>query len=169
MKGVGSISILHVVFLAMTVIGLKNHVTIMPPLLEVAKRDSWLSVLFTTIIMFPWLFLLVYIHRKSNQEALKDWLPQKIGNAGAKIVIYTIAIALIIIAAFTMIETLQWINTTFLPKTPKLILLGIYIALCILLVTTSLQTIVIVNVFVLLAVVVFGFFCSVYKLTSKRL
>lgn len=167
MKGVGSISILHVVFLAMTVIGLKNHVTIMPPLLEVAERDSWLSVLFTTIIMFPWLFLLVYIHRKSNQEALKDWLPQKIGNAGAKIVIYTIAIVLIIIAAFTMIETLQWINTTFLPKTPKLILLGIYIALCILLVTTSLQTIVIVNVFVLLAVVVFGFFVAFTNLQVK--
>jgi len=167
MKGVGSISILHVVFLAMTVIGLKNHVTIMPPLLEVAKRDSWLSVLFTTIIMFPWLFLLVYIHRKSNQEALKDWLPQKIGNAGAKIVIYTIAIVLIIIAAFTMIETLQWINTTFLPKTPRLILLGIYIALCILLVTTSLQTIVIVNVFVLLAVVVFGFFVAFTNLQVK--
>ena len=167
MKGVGSISILHVVFLAMTVIGLKNHVTIMPPLLEIAERDSWLSVLFTTIFMFPWLFLLVYIHRKSNQEALKDWLPQKIGNAGAKIVIYTIAIALIIIAAFTMIETLQWINTTFLPKTPKLILLGIYIALCILLVTTSLQTIVIVNVFVLLAVVVFGFFVAFTNLQVK--
>lgn len=167
MNGVGSISILHVVFLAMTVIGLKNHVTIMPPLLEIAERDSWLSVLFTTIFMFPWLFLLVYIHRKSNQEALKDWLPQKIGNVGAKIVIYTIAIALIIIAAFTMIETLQWINTTFLPKTPKLILLGIYIALCILLVTTSLQTIVIVNVFVLLAVVVFGFFVAFTNLQVK--
>lgn len=167
MKGVGSISILHVVFLAMTVIGLKNHVTIMPPLLEIAERDSWLSVLFTTIIMFPWLFLLVYIHRKSNQEALKDWLPKKIGNAGAKIVIYIIAIVLIIIAAFTMIETLQWINTTFLPKTPRLILLGIYIALCILLVTTSLQTIVIVNVFVLLAVVVFGFFVAITNLQVK--
>ncbi|MFJ7666262.1 endospore germination permease [Lysinibacillus sp. NPDC097195] len=167
MKGVGSISILHVVFLAMTVIGLKNHVTIMPPLLEVAERDSWLSVLFTTIIMFPWLFLLVYIHRKSNQEPLKDWLPKKIGNVGSKIVIYTTAIFLIIIAAFTMIETLQWINTTFLPKTPKLILLVIYIALCILLVTTSLQTIVIVNVFVLLAVVVFGFFVAFTNLQVK--
>ncbi|MFJ5789059.1 endospore germination permease [Lysinibacillus sp. NPDC097162] len=167
MKGVGSISILHVVFLAMTVIGLKNHVTIMPPLLETAERDSWLSVIFTTIIMFPWLFLLVYIHRKSNQEPLKDWLPQKIGKIGSKIVIYTIAIYLIIIAAFTMIETLQWVNTTFLPRTPRLILLAIYVVLCILLVTTSLQTIVIVNVFVLLAVVVFGFFVAFTNLQVK--
>jgi len=167
MKGIGSISILHVVFLAMTVIGLKNHVTIMPPLLEIAKRDSWLSVIITTIIMFPWLFLLVYIHRKSNQEPLREWLPQKIGKVGSTIVIYTIAIVLMIIVAFTMIETLQWINTTFLPKTPKLILLAIYVVLCILLVTTSLQTIVIVNVFVLLAVVVFGFFVAFTNLQVK--
>ncbi|MGE7840801.1 endospore germination permease [Lysinibacillus sp. NPDC093712] len=167
MKGVGSISILHVVFLAMTVIGLKNHVTIMPPLLETAERDSWLSVIFTSILMFPWLFLLVYIHIKSNQEPLKDWLPQKIGKIGSNIVIYTIAIFLIIIAAFTMIETLQWVNTTFLPKTPRLILLAIYVVLCILLVTTSLQTIVIVNVFVLLAVVVFGFFVAFTNLQVK--
>ncbi|MFJ5765622.1 endospore germination permease [Lysinibacillus sp. NPDC093210] len=167
MKGVGSISILHVVFLAMTVIGLKNHVTIMPPLLETAERDSWLSVIFTFILMFPWLFLLVYIHRKSNQEPLKDWLPQKIGKIGSNIVIYIIAIYLIIIAAFTMIETLQWVNTTFLPRTPRLILLAIYVVLCILLVTTSLQTIVIVNVFVLLAVVVFGFFVAFTNLQVK--
>jgi len=167
MKGIGSISILHVVFLAMTVIGLKNHVTIMPPLLEIAKRDSWLSVIITSIAMFPWLFLLVYIHRKSNQESLRDWLPQKIGKVGSTFVIYTIVIVLMIIAAFTMIETLQWINTTFLPKTPKLILLAIYVVLCILLVTTSLQTIVIVNVFVLLAVVVFGFFVAFTNLQVK--
>lgn len=167
MKGVGSISILHVVFLAMTVIGLKNHVTILPPLLETAERDSWLSVILTSILMFPWLFLLVYIHRKSNQEPLKDWLPQKIGKIGSNIVIYIIAIYLIIIAAFTMIETLQWVNTTFLPRTPRLILLAIYVVLCILLVTTSLQTIVIVNVFVLLAVVVFGFFVTFTNLQVK--
>ena len=149
MKSVGSISILHVIFLSMTVIGLKNHVTIIPPLLDVAKRDGWLSVLFAGGIIFFWLFLLVYIQSKSNQEPIRDWLDSKIGKIGTTIVIYTVAIFLMIIAAFTMVETLQWINTTFLPQTPVIILLFIYVILCILLVTTSLQTLVILNVFVL--------------------
>ena len=35
---------------------LKNHVTIIPPLLDVAKRDGWLSVLFAGGIIFFWLF-----------------------------------------------------------------------------------------------------------------
>ena len=167
MKSVGSISILHVIFLSMTVIGLKNHVTIIPPLLDVAKRDGWLSVLFAGGIIFFWLFLLVYIQSKSNQEPIRDWLDSKIGKIGSSIVVYTVAIFLMIIAAFTMVETLQWINTTFLPQTPVIILLFIYTILCILLVTTSLQTIVILNVFVLFGVVIFGFFVAFTNMQVK--
>ncbi|EKU44687.1 spore germination protein XB [Lysinibacillus fusiformis ZB2] len=167
MKSVGSISILHVIFLSMTVIGLKNHVTIIPPLLDVAKRDGWLSVLFAGGIIFFWLFLLVYIQSKSKQEPIRDWLDSKIGKIGSTIVIYTVAIFLMIIAAFTMIETLQWVNTTFLPQTPVIILLFIYTILCILLVATSLQTIVILNVFVLFGVVIFGFFVAFTNMQVK--
>ncbi|MGE7946852.1 endospore germination permease [Lysinibacillus sp. NPDC093688] len=167
MKGVGSISILHVVFLSMTVIGLKNHVTIIPPILDVAGRDGWASVLLASVIIFFWLFLLVYIQKKTNQEPIRDWLEGKIGKIGSTIVIYLIVIYLLILAAFTMVETLQWINSTFLPQTPAFILLLIYTILCIFLVTTSLQTIVILNVFVLFGVVVFGFFVAFTNLQVK--
>ncbi|MGF0470555.1 endospore germination permease [Lysinibacillus fusiformis] len=167
MKSVGSISILHVIFLSMTVIGLKNHVTIIPPLLDAAKRDGWLSVLFSGGIIFFWLFLLVYIQKKSKQEPIRDWLTEKVGKVASSTVIYTVAIFLLIIAAFTMVETLQWVNTTFLPQTPVLILLVVYTILCILLVTTSLQTIVIVNVFVLFGVVILGFFVAFTNIQVK--
>lgn len=168
MKGVGSISILHVVFLSMTVIGLKNHVTIIPPLLDVVGRDGWASVLMATVIIFFWLFLLVYIQKKTNQDPIRDWLDGKIGKIGSTIVIYIIVIYLLILAAFTMVETLQWVNTTFLPETPVIILLLIYTILCILLVTTSLQTIVMLNVFVLFGVVVFGFFVAFTNIQVKE-
>ena len=168
MKGLGSISILHVVFLSMTVIGLKNHVTIIPPLLDVVGRDGWASVIMATVIIFFWLFLLVYIQKKTNQEPIRDWLEAKIGKIGSTIVIYIIVIYLLILAAFTMVETLQWINSTFLPETPSIILLLIYTILCVLLVTTSLQTMVILNVFVLFGVVVFGFFVAFTNLQVKE-
>ncbi|MGG2055252.1 endospore germination permease [Lysinibacillus pakistanensis] len=168
MKNVGSISILHVIFLSMTVIGLKNHVTIIPPLLDVAKRDGWASVLIAAVIIIFWLLLLVYIQSKSKQEPIRDWLDGTIGKTASTIVIYCIAIFLIILAAFTMVETLQWVNTTFLPQTPVIILLFIYTILCILLVTTSLQTIVILNVFVLFGVVVFGFFVAFTNIQVKE-
>ncbi|MFF6014317.1 endospore germination permease [Lysinibacillus fusiformis] len=167
MKSVGSISILHVIFLSMTVIGLKNHVTIIPPLLDAAKRDGWLSVLFAGGVIFFWLFLLVYIQKKSKQEPIRDWLSGKIGKVASTTIIYIVAIFLLIIAAFTMVETLQWVNSTFLPQTPVLILLFVYTILCILLVTTSLQTIVIVNVFVLFGVVILGFFVAFTNIQVK--
>ncbi|KOP78483.1 spore gernimation protein [Lysinibacillus sp. FJAT-14745] len=168
MKGVGSISILHVIFLSMTVIGLKNHVTIIPPLLDVVGRDGWISVILATFIIFFWLFLLVYIQKKMNQEPIRDWLDGKIGKIGSTIIIYMIVIYLLILAAFTMVETLQWVNTTFLPQTPVIILLLIYTILCLFLVTTSLQTMVILNVFVLFGVVVFGFFVAFTNIQVKE-
>ncbi|MBK3497159.1 endospore germination permease [Viridibacillus sp. YIM B01967] len=168
MKSAGTISILHVIFLSMTVIGLKNHVTIIPSLLEDVGRDGWASVVFATVAIFPWLFLLVYIHKKSNQEPIKDWLKLKIGKVGSAIVIYSIAIYLLILAAFTMRETLLWITTTFLPETPMLVMLIIFIILCIVLITSDLQTIAMVNVLVLLGVVIFGFFVAFTNIQVKN-
>ena len=83
MKHTGSISILHVIFLSMTVIGLKNHVTIIPPLLQVGGRDGWASVVLATLFMLPWGILLLYIHKKSNQEPIRDWLEEKIGKVSS--------------------------------------------------------------------------------------
>ncbi|MGE7625373.1 GerAB/ArcD/ProY family transporter [Viridibacillus sp. NPDC096237] len=168
MKKFDTISILHVIFLSMTVIGLKNHVTIIPSLLKVAGRDGWASVILSTVALFPWLFLLVYIHKKSKQEPVKDWLKRKIGKVGTSIVLYIIAFYLIVLAAFTMRETLQWITTTFLPKTPMLIMLIIYTILCVLLVTSNLQTIAMINVMVLFGVVIFGFFVAFTNIQVKH-
>ena len=126
MNKTGSISVLHVIFLSMTMIGLKNHVTIIPSLLTGAGRDGWISILLATVAIFPWVFLLLYIHTKSNQEPITDWLKLKIGKVASTIVLYLTAIFLLILAAFTMAETLQWISSTFLPTTPMLPMLIIY-------------------------------------------
>ena len=168
MKNDGKISILHVVFLTMTFIGLKNHVTIIPSILKTAGRDGWASVFLGTFVTSIWLFLLVFVHNKSKQEPIKDWLKQKIGKVGSSIVLYITAIYLMILAAFTMREALLWINTAFLPKTPIVFLLVIYTALVIFLVASGLQTIAIVNVFVLLGVVTFGFLVAFVNLQVKE-
>ena len=70
MKKSNPISILHVIFLSMTLIGLKAHVTILPLLLQVGGRDGWVSVVLATLFMLPWGFLLIYIHKKTNQEPI---------------------------------------------------------------------------------------------------
>jgi len=113
-----SISILHVIFLSMTMIGLKNHVTIIPSLLKGAGRDAWISIFLSAIAILPWFFLFLYIHTKSKQQPITDWLQITIGNVPSSIFRYVTAFFLIVLAAFTMTETLQWITSTFLPTTP---------------------------------------------------
>ncbi len=164
----GSISILHVIFLSMTMIGLKNHVTIIPSLLTGAGRDAWISILLSAFAILPWIFLLLYIHTKSNQQPIIDWLKMKVGKVVTNIFLYMTVIFLLILAAFTMAETLQWIIATFLPTTPMLPMLIIFTVLCIHLVTTNIQTIAMVNVLVLFWVVIFGFFIAFTNLRVKN-
>ncbi|WP_347789182.1 endospore germination permease [Solibacillus sp. CAU 1738] len=167
MKNNGLISILHVILLCITFIGIKNHVSILPAILNAVGRDGWISVLLAGLFTFPWFFLLVYIHRKTNQEPIKDWLKKKIGKVGSAIVLFIIAIYLLVLAGFSMRETLLWVSTTFLTETPIIIPLIIYIILCITLMATNIQTIVMVNVMVLLVSVILGFFISFVNIQVK--
>ena len=67
-----------------------------------------------------------------------------------------------------MRETILWISTTFLVQTPPLLLLTIYIFICLFLVSTNIETIVIVNAFVLFFVVVLGFFVAFANIQVKE-
>lgn len=167
MKHTGSISMLHIIFLTMTVIGLKNHVTIIPAILNVAGRDGWISVLSATMVLLPWIVLLIYIHKKTNMEPMKVWLRQKIGKVGSSVFVFLLAISLLVHASFTTSEMLQWIKYTFLTDTPSIALLIFFTILSVMLITTSIQTIVMINVFVLVGVVAFGFFAAFTNLQVK--
>lgn len=163
MSQVVKISVLHVILLTMTVIGLKNHVTILPGLLEHGKRDSWISVIIAFVVIIPWLYILYRIHR--NGSSPYTWKNSK--SLYEKFGIILIVILLFLLSASTMIEMLQWVKITFLQNTPILFLLFIYLALCIIFATTGLQTIMIVNVIVLFGVVVLGFFIAFVNMQYK--
>ncbi|KGR76909.1 GerAB/ArcD/ProY family transporter [Ureibacillus sinduriensis] len=161
MHKIGQIGILHVIFIVMTFIGLKNHVTILPPILEHVKRDGWMSVILAALFMFPWLFLILFIHNKTNQKSLKKWLHERIGKVGSSIIVFSTAGFIFLLAAFSLRETILWISSTFLISTPKILLLFVYILLCASLISTNMLTIVIVNTLVLFFVVVFGFYVAI--------
>ncbi|WP_107839898.1 GerAB/ArcD/ProY family transporter [Metasolibacillus meyeri] len=162
------ISILHVILLMMTVIGLKNHVTILPPLINEAGRDAWMSVFWSAIVLLPWLLMIIYLHRQIGEMSFRDWLSERLGTVWEKIIIYLFVVYLMIMAAFTLRETMQWVTVTFLPGTPELLLVFIYIVLCVFLAATGVQGIVIVNVIVLAGVVFLGFFVAFVNIKVKE-
>lgn len=121
MKSLGKISILHIVFLSMTVIGLKNHVTIIPSLLNGAGRDSWMSIILAALITIPWLYVFFHLQKGLQSDSVRTRLLTnypKLGN----VLIYIIVFYVLAMAAFTMRETIQWVSTTFLIETPFILL-----------------------------------------------
>ncbi|WP_332647060.1 endospore germination permease [Lysinibacillus sp. 54212] len=160
------ISILHVVFLCMTVIGLKTHVTILPPILEVARRDGWISLIIAAAIVMPWLLLLASITKRIKDQPFILFIGQKNPKL-TNVFKVIITLLLLLFSAFTMVEMLQWVNTTFLPTTPILILFFLYFILCISLAVRGIQTIVILNVIVLFGVLVFGFLVAFINMRVK--
>ncbi|WP_042474929.1 GerAB/ArcD/ProY family transporter [Bacillus ndiopicus] len=163
-----TISTLHVILLMMTVIGLKNHVTILPPLIHRAERDAWMSVFWAVIVLIPWLFMIIYLHKQIGELSFRDWLLEKVGKFWERLIIYIFVVYLMIMAAFTLRETMQWVKVTFLPETPELLLILVYIALCVFLATTGVQGIVMVNVIVLTGVVILGFFVAIVNIKVKE-
>ncbi|MFC5560310.1 GerAB/ArcD/ProY family transporter [Ureibacillus thermophilus] len=130
MRNTYKISILHIILISLTSIGLKNHVMIISPILEAAKRDGWMSVLLAGIFLFPWILWIIYIQKKSKLKPMKVWLTEKIGKIGANIILYSIVIFSYFLAAFTLRETILWMTSTFLENTPIPFLLIIYIIVC---------------------------------------
>lgn len=148
------ISILHVILLSMTVIGLKNHVTLLPPILEEGGRDGWMSVVLAFVYILPFLAC-AYMYYKTPKMELAA--PLK----------WFIALIILVLCAMTLIEMLQWVNTTFLPTTPVVILFALYFTLCIIFSTKGIQAIVTINVIVLAGVIILGFMVAFINLQVK--
>ncbi|MEK4627472.1 endospore germination permease [Solibacillus sp. FSL R7-0682] len=166
MKNIESISILHIIFLSMTVIGLKNHVTIIPSLLNGAGRDAWMSVIVATILLIPWLLLLLFIQKKLGDKSLRANLLENYPRLG-KVFIYVTVFYLLLMAAFTLRETLQWVAITFLVETPVLLLFFFFAIICLVFAMSSILSITMVNVIVLCGVLVLGFLVAFVNIPVK--
>lgn len=168
MKNNDTISPLQLSLILMTALGLKNHVTVIPHLLAAAKRDSWISVLIAGVIIGVWSLLLLYINKKTKGKNIFIWLKQEIGRIPAFIFSAAISLFLILLAAVTMGEFISWTKVSYLPITPSYMLVILFTFLCLTLALTNMQTIAILNGFVLFAVIVFGFFVAFANIQFKN-
>lgn len=158
---------MQIILIVIMVIGLKNHVTIIPSLLSSAGRDGWASVLLASLLHVPWLLLLLYIHKSTEQQDLFTLFAKKRGSIFVKALKYIIALFCLLLASFTMAEALSWIGSSFLPETPSLPLLIIFALLCLTLACSGLRTLAITNVVILFFVIIFGFFVAFANIPLK--
>ncbi|MFJ8246163.1 endospore germination permease [Peribacillus asahii] len=163
-----SITPFQLILIAITTIGLNNHVFVISPLIKEVGRDAWMTVILTMLLMMLWIPLLIYIHKKTNRQALFEWLKASIGKKATKILSFIFIGYLIVMAGLTLRETIVWINILFLPETPVFLLTFLFIFTCWNLAITNLRTLNILNVFLLFFITVLGFFVAFANIQHKN-
>lgn len=167
MKKNGKISTVQLSLIIMTAVGLKNHVTILPHLLPASERDGWITVLISFFLILGWCVILYYIHKATAQESIFKWVEMNVGRIPGKIFSISLSFLFVTLAAISLKEMVVWTKVSYLPVTPPIFEIILFTGLCFFLANTNIQTIAIVNTFVLTAVIVFGFFVAFTNIQFK--
>jgi len=163
-----SVSSIHIILLTMTAIGLKNHVFVISPLISTSGRDAWIAVLLTMVCVFPWVLLLLYIHKKSSRRPIVRFLSDTVGTKVTNSVIFVFVIYLIVLAGVSLRETIIWTTIVYLPETPPLLLTTVFLFVCWFLASSSFQTLNTVNVFLLFFIIILGLFVAIANIQHKN-
>ncbi|PWK13408.1 GerAB/ArcD/ProY family transporter [Tumebacillus permanentifrigoris] len=153
-----SVSTLQVLLVLLGSTGLLNHVILIPILLQVVGRDSWVSVLIATILALLWLPILYLIVKRTAQHHLFDWLRQKYGRTLSGTLRYVVVLYLLVVSVVTLKDTLTWAKTAYLTQTPTIALLILFVLLCYANSHYGIQSIATMGGILVPFVILFGFF-----------
>ncbi len=148
-------------------VGLMNHVIVLPPLLNVAKRDAWISVLISLPAYLAWIVILYFVMKRTQQQAILPWLRERFGPLASGIMRCFFVLYLFFIALITLKETVTWTHGTYLSRTPELALSLSLMALCFAAAWLGIRAIAIVSGILLPFVILFGEFVMVANLPRK--
>jgi spore germination protein (amino acid permease) len=154
--------------LLITVVGIVDHVIIIPMLLQSAGRDSWVSTLLSGMLLFLWTALLYVIIKKTEQKHLFLWLKERCGAAVAWPFAIILAIGLFSVGEMAMIDVSNWANITYLPTTPRIVITSTFALLCFYAANSGITAIAITNGILLPLVVVFGWFVALSNIPNKN-
>ncbi|MCS7461265.1 endospore germination permease [Paenibacillus doosanensis] len=168
MNSSNKISVLQMGMLLIMTVGLANHVTLIPLLLQTAKRDSWIAVIGAFALMVAWTWVPFVIIRKTGQTNLIEWLGSHIGPWFASIVRWTAALYLFSLAVISLRETTTWTKVTYLPQTPLIVIAACFMLLCWYTTNRGVQSIAISAGILLPFVVALGYFVMGANFQYKR-
>lgn len=167
MEQSNKITVFQMTLLLMSAVGLKNHVIVIPSLLNSGGRDSWIGVLVVAGLTLVWSLLLLYIYRAIKGQHIGNWLADNIGEKFSLLFRTVIGVYVVIMVCVTLRETITWTNVSYLWRTPPLALTLLFLIPCVLAAMTSLRAIAIANFFLLLLVVLLGHFVATANLQFK--
>ncbi|WP_049867058.1 GerAB/ArcD/ProY family transporter [Paenibacillus sp. D9] len=167
MKKTNLFGLLPAVMIQILSVGLVNHVLIVPLILHTAKRDSWMCPVIAWIIAVLWVSFPVYGTMKRLNGSLKSMLERVMGRAGSWTLKFPLAVMLFGITLNTLVDTISWSKTTYLPKTPTWVISSAIILIVLYAVGTGLRTIAYASAVLLPFVLLLGDFVMTANLPHK--
>lgn len=147
--------------------GISNHVMILPHLLRVAKRDSWVSVALAYAFLLLWGFLAIFVFKRMNGEGFLSWVQNRTGTIVAKGFTLFFAVYFLVSGSFSSYDFILMIKIYFLPNTPAWIVTMCFTLLCIWGAYKGFRVILYTSVILLPIVWAFGYFVAFSTMLKK--
>ncbi|TBL80581.1 GerAB/ArcD/ProY family transporter [Paenibacillus thalictri] len=148
--------------------GLMDHVIVIPFLLGIAGRSAWISVFCIGVLLTCWLPLLLYVMKKTNMEPIFIWVRGKYGEFLASILRIPVMLYLFAIGTITVMDTIAWVKSMFLPDTPNWFITFLLMGVCVWAANSGIRTIARCGIFLLPLVVLFGIFVATVNIPRKH-
>jgi len=147
--------------------GILSHVMALPVILNIAGRDSWVSVIIAAPIYLIWIFIFIKLVHGLKRISLIDWIEQHWGISMGWLMKIVFCGALFFNSFYTMIDTVMWTNSTYLQQTPIFVIMLCFVLVCFFMAFSGLQSIAIVASILLPLVSFLGYFISFSNMKFK--
>lgn len=159
------ISIVYTILLS---VGLFAHVEIIPFLLTTAKRDSWISILVTIIILPLWIYVLYKIIAIVNKRSIIQLLKDHGSKLSYYLLLLPLAIYMLIDAFVTAQDIIYWSQLSYMQGFNSFTLALVLLLFCLLCTESGLFSIGLLSSILCPIVLFLGFFISFANMKKKH-
>jgi spore germination protein KB len=152
-------SLYNIHFFALIIMstGFMVHVLLIPTLLSVAKRDAWISILFSLFPSVIWILLVFFIIKKLKGMDILAFLKKKIHPYVGYFTAVSFSIYFILNAYVTLRSTIQWAQSNYTFDVPLTVISLCMVLVCLYCSMKGIQTISMMALLTLPFVSFFGF------------
>ncbi|ADC51376.1 spore germination protein GerXB [Alkalihalophilus pseudofirmus OF4] len=159
----------QLLFVLILFIGISNHVLIVPHLLGAAKRDAWVCVLISYVILLAWGGLITYILSKNKQRLpLFLWLKERTGRHIPSVLMTLFFLYIVVIGFISFFDLIASVKIYFMPMTPTWVVVIPFLVLSVWAALKGLKMIVYTSIILLPLVWILGHFVAFTTIESKR-
>ncbi|ERN51206.1 endospore germination permease [Alkalihalophilus marmarensis] len=162
----GIVTLAFIIFLT---VGLFAHVQVIPALLSVSHRDSWISIILTSFLWVVWAFVIYKILRLLYKKDIPVFL-KKYSKSPVWYYVITLPFAayLFLGVIITIKDIAYWSQLTYAPNLSIWIINGLLLLFCFFCVSSGFNTIGNVSLLLLPLVVFLGFFVATANIPKKH-